>query len=139
MDKRGMADFLVCKIGVALAVLALLGAVLTMSSSFKRTAEREDLAMLADTIAGAIRMVERLPGEAWLRKELPTPAQGEVTVIGERSGGAQVLRITVGSEERVERTLILTTEVNGGHFTLSHRSPSAIHLSKAGGIMLELI
>ncbi len=139
MDQRGMADFLACKIGVALAVLALLGAVLTMSSSLKRTAEREDLAMLADTIAGAIQTVERLPGEAWLRKELPTITQGEVTIIGERSGGAQVVRITVGSEEHVERTLILTTEVNGGHFTLSHRNPSAIHLSKAGEILLELI
>ncbi len=141
MDQRGLlADFLVCKIGVALAALALLGAVLTMSSGFERTAEREDLAMLADTIAGAIRTAESMPGEVELRRALPTLArQTEVVIIGEFSEGVQVIRIVVGSGERVERTLMLRHEVNGGEFSLSHESPSAIRLSKAGEIRLELI
>lgn len=139
MDQRGLlANFLVCKIGVALAVLALLGAALGMSSSFKRTAEREDLAMLADTIAGAIQTAESLPGEVGLRKELPT-TQAEVTITGEFSGGIQVVRIIVGSQERVKRILILAARINGGEFTLSHENPSAMRLSKAGEIQLELI
>ena len=140
MDRRGvLSDFLVCKIGVALAVLALLGAVLGMSSSFKRTAEKEDLTTLADTIAGAIRTSESLPGEVELRRELPVTTQTEVTIIGERSGEEQVIRIIVKSQARVEHTLILATRVNGGEFTLSHESPSAIRLSKMGEIQLELI
>ncbi len=141
MDQSGLlADFLVCKIGVALAALALLGAVLTMSSGFMRTAEREDLAMLADTIAGAIRTAERMPGEFELRRVLPVLAQQtEVMIIGEFSEGIQVIRIVVGPGERVERNLILDHEVNGGEFSLSHESPSVIRLSKAGGIRLELI
>jgi hypothetical protein len=140
VDQRGvLADFLVCKIGVAIAALALLGAALAMSSSFEHTAEREDLAMLADVIVSAIQTVERLPGEVELRKELPTRAQGEVTIIGERSGEAQVIRIIVGAQKQVERTLILTSTVNGGDFTLSRESPSTIHLSKRSEIQLELI
>jgi len=140
VDQRGvLADFFVCKIGVALAALALLGAALAMSSSFKRAAEREDLAMVADTIEGVIQTVERLPGEVELRKELPTRTRAEVTIIGERSGGAQVIRIIVGTQEQVERTLILTTGVNGGDFKLSRESPSAICLSKRSEIHLELI
>ena len=141
MDQRGLlADFLVCKIGAALAALALLGAVLTMSSGFKRTAESEDLAMLADTIAGAIRTAERMPGEVELRRVLPALAkQTEVVIIGELRKGIQVIHIVVGSGERVERTLMLDHEVNSGEFSLSHESPSVIRLSKAGGIRLELI
>lgn len=141
MDQDGLlADFLVCKIGAALAALALLSAVLTMSSGFMHTAEREDLAMLADTIAGAIRTAERMPGEFELRRVLPVLAQQtEVVIIGEFSDGIQVIRIVVGLGERVERTLMLVHEVNGGEFSLSHESPSVIRLSKAGGIRLELI
>ena len=141
INQRGLlADFLVCKIGIALAALALLGAVLTMSSGFKRTAEREDLAMLADTIAGAIRTAESMPGEVELRRELPTIAhQTEVTIIGELDQEIQVIHIIVESQERVERTLMLDHEVNGGEFSMNQESPSEIHLSKTGEIRLELI
>ena len=141
MNQDGLlTDFLVCKIGVALAALALLGAVLTMSSGFRRTAEREDLAMLADTIAGAIRTAERMPGEVELRRVLPVLSQQtEVVIIGEFSKGMQIIHIAVDSGERVERTLMLDHEVNGGEFSLSHESPSVIRLSKVGGIRLELI
>ena len=141
INQRGLlADFLVCKIGIALAALALLGAVLTMSSGFKRTAEREDLAMLADTIVGTIRTAESMPGEVELRRELPTIAhQTEVTIIGELNQEIQVIHIIVESQERVERTLMLDHEVNGGEFSMNQESPSAIRLSKTGEIRLELI
>jgi len=141
VDQRGLlTDFLVCKIGIALAALTLLGAVLTMSSGFKRATEREDLAMLADTISWAIRAAERMPGEVELRKVLPALAQQtEVVIIGEFSDGIQVIHIVVGSGERVERTLMLDHEANGGEFSLSHKNPSVIRLSKADGIRLELI
>ncbi|MFQ6129622.1 MAG: hypothetical protein ACE5OT_02285 [Candidatus Hadarchaeaceae archaeon] len=141
MDQHGLlADFLVCKIGVAFAALTLLGAVLTMSSGFKRTAEREDLAILADTIAGAIRTVERMPGEVELRKALPALAhQSEVVITGEFSEGTQIIHIVIDSGELVERTLMLNHEVNGGEFSLSLESPTVIRLSKAGEIRLELI
>ena len=140
MNQRGvLTDFFLCKIGVALAALALLGTAFGMSSSLKRTAERGGLTMLADTIEGTIRMVERLPGEVELRKKLPTTGWAEVTIVGERSGETQMVHITVGSEGQIERTLILTTEVNGGRFMLSRESPGAIHLSKAGKIQLELV
>ena len=96
--------------------------------------------MLADTIAGAIRTAERMPGEVELRRVLPALAQQtEVVIIGEFREGIQVIRIVVGSGERVERTLMLDHEINSGEFSLSHESPSVIHLSKAGGIRLELI
>jgi len=141
INERGLlVDFLVCKVGVALVALALLGAVLTMSLGFKRTAEREDLAMLAETIAGAIRAAESIPGEVELRRELPTLAhQTEVTIIGELNRGIQLIRIIVESQERVERILMLGHEVNGGEFSISRESPSTIHLSKTGRVRLELI
>ena len=141
MNQRGLlADFFVCKIGVALVALALLGAALTMSLGFKHTAEREDLAMLADTIAGAIRAADSMPGEVELRRTLPTIAhQTEVTIIGELNQEIQVIRIIVESQERTERTLMLGHEVNGGEFSISHESPRTIHVSKTGFVRLELI
>lgn len=141
INERGvLADFFACKIGVALVALALFGAVLTMSLGFKRTAEREDLATLADTIVGTIRTAESMPGKVELRRTLPTIAhQTKVTIIGELNQGIQVIRVIVESQERVERTLMLDHEVNYGEFSISHESPSAICLSKTGEIRLELI
>lgn len=141
MNDRGvLASFLVCKIGVALAALAFLGVALSMYASIGRLAEREDLTQLADAIAGAVEATDSLPGEAEMRRSLPAvPKQFEVVVTGERGSEVQVIRVHVIAEEKVERVLMLTNQVNGGEFTLTVKNPRGIHLRKADAIQLELI
>ena len=141
MNHRGLlADFLVCKVGVAFAALALLGAVLAMTSTARREAERKELAMTADAIIGAIRAAESLPGEIEIERTLPALLQHvNVTIVGTRGNGIQMIRVLVSSEGQVERALILVTEVNGGEFKLVCENPSAIRVCKASSIRLELI
>ena len=141
MDDRGLlTSFLICKIGVALAALAFLVIILSMHASVGRLAEREDLTQLADAIAGAIKEIDSLPGEAEMQRDLLTiPQQFEVVVTGERSSGIQVIRVNVIAEGEAERVLMLTNQVNGGEFTLTMKNPSIIHITKAGTIQLELI
>lgn len=141
MDDRGMlTSFLVCKIGVALAALAFLGIILSVHASIGRLAEREELAQLADAIAGAIKEIDSLPDEAEMQRDLPAiPQQFEVVVTGERSGGIQVIRVSIIADGEVERVLMLANQVNEGEFTLTVKNPSIIHLTKAGTILLELI
>ena len=141
MNQRGLlADFLMCKVGVAFAALALLGAVLAMVSTAGREAERGELAMTADAIIGAIRAAEGLPGEVEIERALPALLrQVNVTIIGTRGNGSQMIRVLVDSEGQVERALILVTEVNGGEFKLTRENPSAIRVCKASSIRLELI
>lgn len=140
LGQGGALDgFLVGKLGVALAALVLLGAALGMSSSFRRAEEMGEFAMVAEAIADAIQEAERLPGEVKMRKELPAIPHAKVTILGERDGGLQVIRVTVESNDRVERILVLATRVNDGKFTLSRENPSTILLHKSNEILLELI
>ena len=141
MNQRGLlADFLICKVGVALAALALLGAVLAMVSTAGRETERGELAVTADTIISAIRAAEGLPGEIEIERTLPALLrQVNVTIIGTRGNGTQMIRVLANSEGQVERALILVTEVNGGEFKLARENPSAIRVRKADSIQLELI
>jgi hypothetical protein len=135
-----LTSFLVCKIGVALAALAFLGIILSVHASIGRLAEREELAQLADAIAGAIKEIDSLPDEAEMQRDLPAiPQQFEVVVTGERSGGIQVIRVSIIADGEVERVLMLANQVNEGEFTLTVKNPSIIHLTKAGTILLELI
>ena len=141
MNQRGLlADFLICKVGVAFAALALLGAVLAMASTTGREAERGELAMTADAIIDAIRAAESLPGEVEIERTLPELLrQVNVTIVGTRGNGSQMIRVLVSFEGQVERALILVTEVNGGEFKLACENPSAIRVRKASSIRLELI
>lgn len=141
MDHGGvLADFLVCKIGVAFVAFALLGAVLSMHSSFGRVAEEEELKQVVDTLADAIVVIDGLPGESEVRRELPIIAQQfEVTVEGERSGEVQLIKISVTAGGQATRVLMLATKVNDGEFTLLRKNPSSIHLRKISEIQLELM
>ena len=141
MNERGMlTSFLVCKIGVALAALAFLGIILSMQASVGRLSEREELAQLADAIAGAIKEIDSLPCEAEIRRDLLSiPRQFEIVVTGERSSGTQVIRVSIIADGEVERVLMLANQVNEGEFTLTVKNPSIIHLTKAGTILLELV
>jgi hypothetical protein len=141
MDRRGeLANFLVCKVGIALAAAVLLGAAFSMSSSSKYHAEREELTTVADTIADAIRTAESLPCKVELLRELPVlPQRMEVKIIGTRGGEVQVIHITVEADGQVERILLLEDEVNGGEFTLSRENPNAIRVEKGDKVWLELV
>ena len=141
MNDRGLlADFLACKIGLALAALTILGVVLSMYASFGRLGEREGLKQVADAITGAIETADALPGEAEVRRGLPASTQQlEVLVAGERNGGTQIIRIRIIAEAEVERVLMLSSEVNGGEFVLRVKNPQEIRLRKAGAIRLELV
>jgi len=120
--------------------LAFIGIILSMQASVGRLSEREDLTQLADAIAGAIKEIDHLPGEAEMRRDLPTISQQlDVVVTGERDNGAQVLRVHVIADGEVERIIAITNQVNEGEFTLMMKNPSIIRLTKAGTIRLELI
>lgn len=140
MDKKGLSTFLVCKIGVAFAVISLMGAALVTSLSAKRTAEQEDLEIVADAVLGSIQIADSVPGEVALERKLPTIGQQfEVKIIGERQGNWQAVRVLITAQTRVERTILLTNEVNGGEFEQSRINPMLLRLRKLNGILLELV
>ena len=139
MNQRGLlTNFLICKVGVALAALLLVSAVLGMSGSFARVTERDDFERVANSIGCALRTIDGIPGEVQLERKLPSTGRiFGLTITGTYSNGAQVIRIGVGG--RVERVVMLAKQVNGGEFKLSHKSPTAIRLTKTDQIHLELI
>ncbi|RLG56470.1 MAG: hypothetical protein DRN83_04005 [Hadesarchaea archaeon] len=141
MNDRGLlADFLVCKVGVALAAFAFIGVVLSMHASFGHLSEREKMAQLTDVITDTIGAVDFMPGETELRRQLPlVSTESEVVVTGRRNGDFQVVCVHVFGDAKVERVLMLTNRVNGGEFKLSVDNPREIHLKKSGMIQLELI
>ena len=140
MDKKGLSTFLVCKIGVAFAVISLMGAALVTSLGAKRATEQEDLEIVADAILGSIQIADSVPGEVELERKLPTIGQPlEVKIVGERQGSWQAVRVSITAQTRVERTILITNEVNGGEFEQSQSNPTLLRLRKLNGILLELV
>jgi len=140
MEERGLADFLACKVGMALAAFALASAIVTMSSGAQRTSERDELIGAADSIGSAIRMIDGLPGEVKLVRELPTVKQQfRVTIVGARDGGAQKIQIEAFGRDHVELLMMLKNVVNGGNFHLNRWNPTHVRLTKSNEIHLELI
>ena len=140
MDERALLiNFLVCKIGVALAAITLIGAVLAMSSSFERTVKRDELKTVADTLVQAVRAIDSLPGEVWIARELPTVEQQFWIDIVGTYDNIQIVRMTIVGKSRTERVAILRNKLNGGEFELSCDSPTFIRLAKVGEIHLELV
>jgi len=125
---------------VALAVLSLMGVALASYSSAQRTAEREELEIVADSIIGAIRTADSLPGEVRLERRLPnTEQQFEVEVLGSCSGNFQNVRVRVYAKENIEKTLALMHRLNGGAFEMRCNMPTMLHLQKSDDVTLELI
>ncbi len=139
-DRGLLADFLVCKVGVALAAFAFIGVVLSMQTSFGHLSEREEMTQLAEVITDTISAVEFMPGETELRRQLPLAStESKVVVTGRRNGDFQVVCVHVIGDAEVERVLMLTSQVNEGEFRLSVDDPRQIHLKKSETIQLELI
>jgi hypothetical protein len=140
MDKHGLfISFLVCKVGMAIAAITLIGAALAISSSFERTAERDELTTVADAIAQAIRTIDGMPGEVQIVRELPTVEQQFwVNIVGIYDG-TQVVHMIVAGQSQVERVVMLRNKLNGGEFELSCDSPTFVHLTKIDEVSLELV
>jgi hypothetical protein len=140
LDERGsISIFLVCKVGVALAVLSLMGVALASYSSAQRTVEREELEMVADSIIGAIRTADSLPGEMVLERRLPNiEQQFEVEVIGSYSN-FQSVRVRMIAKESIEKTSMLMHRLNSGAFEMRCSAPTMLRLQKSDGITFELI
>jgi len=140
MDGRGLfLDFMVCKVGVALAAIALICAVLVMSSSSGRTIERGEMTAVADTITQAIRAIDGMPGEIQITSELPSVGfQFCVEIVGTYDN-TQVVQVIIDGQSHVERVFLLREKINGGTFELSRDNPTLIRLAKVDEISLELI
>jgi hypothetical protein len=141
MDNRGVfLDFLVCKVGVAIVAISLIGAVLVMSSSSKRNVERAEMTAVADTIGQTIRAIDGMPWEVQITRELPSiGSQFLIEIVGTYDNVQLVRVIMDGGQSHVERLFLLREKINGGFFELSSGSPTLIRLSKVDGICLELI
>jgi len=141
MEEGGAsAAFFLCKVGMAFAAVALVGFALSMHASSARFAEEQDLDAVAVLVTHTIEEADDFPGEAQLRRELPgSQQQFEVLITGELMGGLQLIQVRVMSESVLERSLMISTIVNGGDFTISMRNPHEILVEKSGTITVELI
>ena len=140
MDQHGaLTSFLLCKLGVALAVATLIGAVATMSMSFERTAQREDLGEVVEHVIDALEEIDGTPGRVWIERDLPAVGKEFELVVTGAWDGAQIVRVGALGEENIERATVLLTAVNGGEFALSCRNPTRIQLTKDGQTGMEVI
>jgi len=140
MNKRGLLiSFLVCKVGMALAAISLIGAALAMSSSFRRTAERDELTTVADVLMQAVQTIDGMPGEVHLVRELPAVEQQFWINLTGTYDGTQVVHLTIAGQNQVERVIMLRNKLNGGEFALSCDIPTIVRLTKINEVYLELV
>lgn len=140
MDQRGSLEgFLFSKLGVAFAVIVLFGAVVMMHLSLGRAIQRERLEVIVRTVADELCMIDGMPGEVQIERELPTIGQRfDLVVIG-AVGEKQIIRVIAVGTENVERDVILLNMVNHGEFTLRCKNPVKVRLIKDKQIFMEVI
>lgn len=140
MNQRGvLANFLLCKLGVAFAVVTLIGAAVVMSAGFERVTQREKLEAVAERAIDALEEIDGTHGKVWIERELPAVGQEFELKLTGTWDGAQVVRVAAIGEENLERVTVLSTEVNGGEFVLSCKNPTVIRLTKDGQISVEVV
>ncbi len=138
-DRGASAGFLLCKVGVAFAAVAFIGCALSLGNSSARLAEKQDLQAAADAIVQVIEKIESFPEESELLRTLSLTAQDfEITITGEVEGGWQFLNVSVEAETSAECSLILSTIVNGGDFSVRMRNPRQLTVRREGVILVEL-
>ncbi len=140
MNRRGsIACFMVCKIGIVLAVVVLIGAVINMASSIDREAHREEMIETAKIILGALEEADSIPGKVSIERELPgSPRNMSIVLEGER-GPSQLVRVRIEGLENIARHTVLSAIVNNGSFSLRVNNPSRLRLLKESFILMELI
>lgn len=132
MRERGtMAGFFIGKTVLAVAVVGLLGATVSMGASLKRQNSGEELEVVAESISSALKDAGRLPGNVEMERDIPEISRDvEVEVSGSWSGGIQTIVVRLRGETYVEKTFAIGYRVNGGEFTLSASDPASVRVSK---------
>ena len=140
MDQQGsLAGFLLSKLGMAFAVIVLLGSVFMMHLSFERATQREKLEVIARTVADELCMIDGMPGEAQIERELPVLEQRfELVIIGV-AGEGQIIRVIAVGTENVECDVALLNQVNRGGFVLRCENPVKVRLIKNEQIFMEVV
>jgi hypothetical protein len=133
-EQGTLADFVIGKTVLALAVVGLLGAALSLGSSSRAYNRHEELTLVAQSIAGALEDANRIPGKVELVRALPRISRDfDVAVSGTLSAGVQTLVVNVTGGGKVERSLVVGYRVNGGDFVLSASNPRSVRMVKDQG------
>ncbi|MEM3452763.1 MAG: hypothetical protein QW835_03950 [Candidatus Hadarchaeum sp.] len=141
MERNGSsAVFLLGKLAIGFAAIAFIGFALSIGSAVVRLANREDLELIAGTVANVIEKTADFPGEIECYRELPQIAKEfEVSINGELIDGFQMISVQVISIDKIEHSLVLSSIVNNGDFRLSMQSPRGIIVRKSDEVELELV
>lgn len=134
LDERGsVEEFLAVKTALMLASIIFISAALSLSSTFQHQISSEELDQLAESIIGAIRDVEKIPGAVELVRSLPqVSSECGVSIKGEWRD-QQRISIEVDGEESIVREIFIQEMVNGGNFSLVSENPRSIIVVKRLG------
>jgi hypothetical protein len=141
LDEIGSTSFLFSKLCVGAAAMSLLALAFSMASGLNRAEEGEELSAVADSISGALRMADGMPGEVSLVKELPTPKEWfQLELRGTFEDDLQFIQISLlGEGANVEQITALSRETNGGDFYIKLDNPSSVRIFKDEEITLEVL
>lgn len=140
-DEDGLlTGLLLSKLGVALAVICLIGSCMTMHGTLERAAEREDLATMAESAVATIRTVNGLPGRVDLKREFPsTHRPCSIEILGSYENFQKICILVKGGTENVRRFMFIEKKVNGGNFGIERENPRMIQIRKSDQIFLDVI
>jgi hypothetical protein len=141
LDERGLAEFMIGKMAVAMASIAFIGAVISSGAAFQRQAGRDDLRAVCQAVLQAVETADSLPDNVELVRELPMISEGfSVQVTGSWSGGSQLVNVVVESKDaRVSNMALLSSRLNGENFNLPFQNPCQVRVVKNSGLWLELV
>lgn len=140
MKERGLlSGFLLSKTGVALAIFFLIGSVLAVYSGFTRETRRGEFKAVLDSVILNLREVDSLPGKVRLDRDIPVVKKSYRLVVTGEYHDYQLIKLQIQSVENFQRTVFLSSKVNGGNFQVERKNPRKIVLSKYNQISMEVM
>lgn len=140
MNERGLlSGFLLSKMSVALAVLFLIGSVSAMYSGFTRETHQGEFKTVLDSVISNLREVDSLPGEVRLERDLPEVEKPYEFIITGEYRDYQLIKLQIQSIENFQRTVFLSSKVNGGSFRIERKNPRKVVFHKSDQVSMEVI
>lgn len=131
--------FMVIKLGILLAVIALIGSAIDVFDSFERTSQREELDMVIRNISNFLREAEAFTESFRIRRDIPDPGQDYILKIDGEFSGEQIVNLKAVGSVEVSRKVILSRKINGGDFRIEGSSPDFVKIFVDDGVFLEVV
>lgn len=139
-DKGELDSFLLCKIGIIIAISGIIMASITMKTGIIRKTERGEMDLAADRIIDALSKADSKPGNIKIERKLPSLSSDAKILISSKYSDTSEITLTIKRDtDEIRRSFFLRNEIAGESREIERKNPTKIVVEKRKKILIEVI